>query len=458
MTITTIYLIDSRLSSKRAVQIQVQLFRIEGNKIGHEPNYGQFSLLAADKNDATPLNIELDPGGWLLAFTSSMGKAVAYTFNVPVEGNVYIIDAALLEGYQPSVASKHMNYELMDSFNEKAARGFVASSTNARRVENLLHSRNSSLNSKLQITYKVFEFCNKHDRNSLPVKRDFTSRSTFNDKLSYWFDGWRSTNENRETSLDLEFISGKEFCTGRVSVRNSFTRPKKIVLYISFADERYLLIVPCRTKNDDLDRSDLDIEIDFYDTTERACNGRISQVRAFTDNSAFNGIAQQLSKGNLQSANQLSMYNAERFLREKNIDQVAATVGALVLVQPDIPGNLKFLQSHPNIGYWIGNLRNQFEWISEGSIFAAWILGISRSGKSEKDEKDLRKEIAELLIEAINRGIPSYSESLSLLCKGVEWASEDIPLDTRLALGWLALNSINASPFLLLHDKFEDKL
>ncbi|NDI85470.1 hypothetical protein [Undibacterium crateris] len=458
MTITNIYLIDSRLSPKRALDVEVKLFPVDGGKVKLEPAYAIFAALTSTFSSSSPLQLELSLGDWILEFVSSQGNPVAILLRVSNDSNNHEIDAAVIEGYIPPPTARRLHYEPLikhDEYSDKTARRFSPSSANTPRVEHLRHPRNMGVISKLQVKCETFEL--RSDIVLMPEhERSFEDCKSFDDKFEYWLDGWHSVDEQNTFNLNLDIIPGKEFCTGRLSLKNSFRRPRKKVLYITFSEERYFFVIPCKVSADL--QSDIDVEFDFYDTSEFLNNGRILQVRVFTNDSAFNGVMQQLSKGNLYSAKQLSMRHAERLLQQKYFDPIGAAAGALVLVQPDVSGSVAYLSEHKHVLRWIDNLLDDFEWISEGAICSAWVLAIAGELgiiSEAKDEDELRSEIALLLTEAVRRGLPIYTESLNMLSKGVNWAAKEIPVDLHLAVQWLTLHSLNAGPFVLLRDRSE---
>lgn len=458
MTVTKLYLIDSRLKAQRLVEVQVEFYRISNERREREPALARFIALSADYTSADPIEIELSDGTWALDFVSYAGNRVGCTICVPSHDNVQRIDAAVLEGVISPPMSKPMSYGQFverEEFNEKLPRRFVPSRASASVIalDNLRTSR-SRLANKLKIEAKVIEFCGRSTGPNKRVALRFPKEESFEHRLDCWLQNWRTVHDTNEVVVEVETIPGKELHTGRFQVFTGDGHHRKTILSVIFSDEKYVLLVPHMGPRAGKKARWIDIEIDFFDVPQTSANGRISQVRVLTDNSAFNGVIQLLSTGHLYSANTLWKRSARQVLRDKFTDPIAAAAGALTLVQPEISFTLGD-ENIEQIWEWLNNLNSQFGWISEGPICLAWMLGaVVNAGliRIESNE-ELKARIGRLMMDAISRGIPLYSEGLNLLSKAVDWASSEIDDELRATVHWLALHSVNAGPFLLLRDQ-----
>jgi hypothetical protein len=458
MTVTKLYLIDSRLKAQRSVEVQVQFYRIWNERRERDPSLVRFIALSADYISADPIEVELSDGTWSLDFVSYAGNQVGCTICVPSPNNVQRIDAAVLEGVISPTMPKPMSYGQFverEEFNEKLPRRFVPSRASASFIalDNLRASQ-SRLANKLKIEAKVIEFCG---RSTGPNKREalqFSTGESFEHRLDCWLQNWRPVHDNTEVVVEVETTPGKELHTGRFQVFTGDGHHRKTILSIIFPDERYVLLIPHMGPRTGKKARWIDIEIDFFDVPQTSANPRISQVRVLTDNSAFNGVIQLLSTGHLYSASTLWKRNAQQVLRDKFTDPIAAVAGALTLAQPEIAFTLEN-ENIEQIWEWLNNLNSHFGWISEGPICLAWMLGaVSNAGLVRVgSNEELKARIGRLMIEAISRGVPLYSEGLNLLSKAVDWASSEIDEELRAAVHWLAVHSVNAGPFLLLRDQ-----
>lgn len=457
MTVTTFYLIDSRLKANRSVEIQVQFYIIASERRVHKSVLVRFVALAADYRNARPIEIELSDGLWGLDFGSYNGNQVGCTLRVPSVDNALYIDAAVLDGAMPAQRSMPPTLGIIghEEFNEKRPRKLVASRASASFIafDGLRQSR-PQLANKLEVSAKVIEFCGLPPTPNKLHAKQFPMVGSFEQRLEYWLQNWSSAQSESNVSVEVETILGKELHTGKFQISVGDGHHRKTILTVSFSDERYILFVPHMGVRGTKKPRWIDVEIDFFDLPRTSTRGRISQVRVLTDNSEFNGIVQLLSTGRLDSASTLWKKSAQQVLRDKFADPIAAAAGALALVQPEISSSLE-VQRLEQIWYWLKNLELRFKWIPEGSICLAWMLSAASNADLlhiENSEK-LKASIAQLMIEAIRKGAPIYSEGLHLLSQAVDWASSEIDDDMIVAVNWLAVHSVNAGPFLMLRDQ-----
>ncbi|RYZ71503.1 MAG: hypothetical protein EOP09_04555, partial [Proteobacteria bacterium] len=184
-------------------------------------------------------------------------------------------------------------------------------------------------------------------------------------------------------------------------------------------------------------------------------SGRVVQTRILTNEPRFNGVLQQLSVGSLYDARNLWTEGAEDLLVAKYANPVAAAAGALLLVQPDVLGNKNFMAGRQELKDWFVNLYKDFLWLPEGAICLAWLYGAGidpYSGQAMQDDAAIKRCVAELLEEAVERGLPYYTEGLKLLRQGSDWANDLVTAETTDSVRWLAMSSVRAGPFLLIRD------
>lgn len=459
MTVTTFYLIDSRLKADRSVEIQVQFYRIASERRVRESALVRFVTLAADYRSARPIEIELSDGLWGLDFGTYNGSQVGCTLRVPSVDNAHYIDAAVLDGAAPAQRLRPPPAGMIDhgDLNENRPRRLVPSRVSASSLvfDGLLQSR-TQLANKLKVSARVIEFCGLPPTHNKLHAKHFPMEGSFEHRLGYWLQNWDFVQSESDVSVEVETMPGKELHTGKFQIFVGDGHHRKTILTVIFSDERYILFVPHMGARGTKKPRWIDVEVDFFDLPKKSSRGRISQVRVLTDNSAFNGVVQLLSTGRLDSASTLWTQSAQQVLRDKFADPIAAAAGALALVQPEISSSLE-VERLEKIWCWLKNLELRSKWIPEGSICLAWMLSAANNAdllQIENSEK-LKASIAQLMIEAIRKGAPVYSEGLNLLSQAVDWASSEIDDDMRFAVNWLAIHSVNAGPFLMLRDQLK---
>lgn len=110
---------------------------------------------------------------------------------------------------------------------------------------------------------------------------------------------------------------------------------------------------------------------------------------------------------------------AENLLYGKAQDPPAAAIGGYYLLKI---GKLELLHD------WANNLANWFAWMPDGSIIHAWQI-IQGAGENNQalDIGMIRKRF----LDAVNRGIPIYTEGLRLLYEGLSMLSFDLTDDQQ---------------------------
>ncbi|WP_298739133.1 hypothetical protein [uncultured Chitinophaga sp.] len=131
-----------------------------------------------------------------------------------------------------------------------------------------------------------------------------------------------------------------------------------------------------------------------------------------------------IMSGDMARAKTLSsVKDAEGLLYSKMQDPAAAAIGGYFLLKT---GELQKMHD------WANNLANWFNWMPDGAIIHAWQL--IQEGGANINIKTIRQR----LIDAVNRGIPIYSEGLRLLYDGLtmlsfEFKRDDQPVEAALS-------------------------
>lgn len=109
-----------------------------------------------------------------------------------------------------------------------------------------------------------------------------------------------------------------------------------------------------------------------------------------------------------------SLDDAEVLLFEKQEDPVAAAIGGYYLLKTR---SLERLHSWPN------NLANWYGWLPDGCIIHAWQMIMDNNGYNNNIL------IRSRLLEAVERGMPVFTEGLRLLYEGLAMCSFDFGID-----------------------------
>lgn len=143
-----------------------------------------------------------------------------------------------------------------------------------------------------------------------------------------------------------------------------------------------------------------------------------------TDNKTAQVLISLMTSGDMAKGKSLfSVEDAERLLLQKWVDPMAAAIGGYFLLKT---GELDRMRD------WGNNLANWFTWMPDGAVIHGWQL--IREGANADTIKIIRKRF----IEAVNRGIPIYTEGLRLLYEGLmmlsfEFKHEDEATEKALA-------------------------
>lgn len=462
MTAVTVLLIDSRLQADRQVRSEVLLTSLATGTVKTSSWYRYFTTVAADYRVTEPLFIDIDEGMWILEFTSYLGTRVGCTVEVAIGRDTLKLDAADLEGH-PTSDEQEFSYKSAGNEQDSRNRSFVSEKLEPRRF--VASSASSGKTSPRDLARhqrsswpkaSLLEYAFIHDGCRAPKqKNSFSSLSSFGERLSFWLDGWEKLHHFENIDWKIGKTRNGKLITGKTTVRvessEHHMRARRLLLILQFQEEHYILMLPGTWG--DSPTSTFDVEVDYYGSEHSKANGRVVQARVLTDEPGFNGLAQLLGSGNLYNARNIWSEGALELLYRKYENPVAAAAGALILVQPDVAGNPEVWERNANLDRWFLNLYNDFKWLAEGAICLAWLKGTSayRSSDDEiKDNEELASIVARLLQEAADRGLPMYTEGLKLLSQGIDWAGENVSVETKHAVRWLAMSSINAGPFLLL--------
>ena len=133
-------------------------------------------------------------------------------------------------------------------------------------------------------------------------------------------------------------------------------------------------------------------------------------VRIQTQSDAADTIAGYLHRGDLYSAEAMAEWcdEAIAMLQSKVADPYAAVIGAYLLLRLK-----RFSKMHD----WARNLANWFPQMPDGCV--VWASQLMQEPSSDPDE------IRHYLLEAVNRGLPVYTEGLRLLTDGLRLMGDE---------------------------------
>lgn len=129
-------------------------------------------------------------------------------------------------------------------------------------------------------------------------------------------------------------------------------------------------------------------------------------ITVATGNTTTETLLSLITSGRIDSARSFCNSElAEELLYGKTDDPSAAAIGAYYLLKI---GELKRLHN------WSRNLANWITWLPDGSIIHAWQLI-----QQGNDSPAVIDQIRTRLLEAVDRGVPVYTEGLRLLYEGL---------------------------------------
>ncbi len=134
-------------------------------------------------------------------------------------------------------------------------------------------------------------------------------------------------------------------------------------------------------------------------------------VTVATANPPADSMLSMLSSGSVDRARQMDNAGlAESLLYGKIRDPSAAAVGGYFLLK---------IRDLNRLHDWTRNLANWIDWMADGPVIRAWHILLQASKDADADRDAVRAEARGLLLQAVERGIPTYTEGLRLLRDGL---------------------------------------
>lgn len=133
-------------------------------------------------------------------------------------------------------------------------------------------------------------------------------------------------------------------------------------------------------------------------------------ITVATDNNVAEALLGYLTIGALGHANRVNK-SAENLLFAKVADPAAAAVGGYYLLRTS---------DLTRLHQWPQNLANWMQWMPDGALIHAWQLIRQQQEAEEPEEEAALRTARDRLLEAVERGIPVYTEGLRLLVAGLK--------------------------------------
>lgn len=154
----------------------------------------------------------------------------------------------------------------------------------------------------------------------------------------------------------------------------------------------------------------------------RPANGPTDDVHPLdivvsTNNTGAEAILSMLNSGAIDEAKAMENAGAaEMMLYSKRVDPTAAAIAGYYLLKSD---ELQRLHD------WTKNLANWIDWMADGAIIHAWFL-LKAVRYQGGDPIEAQLKARTLLLEAVERGVPIYTEGLRLLRDGINIMCNDL--------------------------------
>jgi hypothetical protein len=224
-----------------------------------------------------------------------------------------------------------------------------------------------------------------------PLVRDETTPGLAGeDFTSTWAKRWHRTSTNRWTQIGFD---GATLSRDNHTVRYRFEldeRPQLLQLGGQGISWRFVTLPPT---------SPVDVTISAQGQSEL-------DIEVTTGSDYAEALLGYLRSGAAEVARAI----AESLLREKTVDPIAALVGGYYMLRNGTQSEF------PD---WTTNLSHWFPWLPDGAVINAWKHLQAGKRQPTGAEKHFQSARDELLL-AASRGIPVYTEGLTLLLEGLE--------------------------------------
>jgi hypothetical protein len=285
-----------------------------------------------------------------------------------------------------------------------------------------------------------------HSYNYKPTKKSrsqhFSELGSFDARMNYWLGAWSEQKISEPIQIWKDTCSN-EFSDNIRVVEIRFDPSKgkqlspnyKALLEIKFHDQTYSVVLPPNqlVSSSGLSAS-LRLEISFIDESIKCDphSNRLINVRLYTNDPTFDAVTQFLADGETSNALKVWKSVAEDFVKSKKPDAVSAAAATIMLIHAYLSRSIE--ESY--IDQWehvLSRLDNSYKTLSDSAIVNAWIKALT-----SHDRETQITEAVESFENAVQRGLPVFTEAVRLLGRGAEWAYEQDSHEDKLnAIRWL---------------------
>jgi hypothetical protein len=270
----------------------------------------------------------------------------------------------------------------------------------------------------------------------------FSDLRSFDARMSYWMGTWAE----QETSAPVQIWkdSFTTDCPDNVRVVELRFDPskskdlnfdRKAILGINFRDQNYSVVLPPnQLSNSSGLASPLHLEISFIDESidcDTDAN-RLISVRLHTCDPTFDAVTQFLADGQTPNALKVWQSVADDLMNSRKPDPVTASAATIMLIHAYLSRSI----AESYVTQWehlVETLDGSYKTLSDSAIGDAWIKALTSS-----DRETQIKSAMSSFENAVQRGLPVFTEAIRLLSRGAEWAYEQDRHSDRLkAIRWL---------------------
>lgn len=430
MPIVKLFISDWRLPVGRQLSVIVRCVRPA--KVSYLDSSAVETVAIIERGRTTSIAMELEHGTWCIFVKSAYFPESVEVITVPDTIHDHAVDLVIKDPKQRKLIKLEARedvhpYGLLPRGRLGPSRG-AGSSTN----QVIADSANRDM-----FLVKFFDY--NPEKNG--ARMLFSETRNFNGRMKYWMSDWLESEPYRPTEIwpsersngvrqNLSVLNLKLDLSKTVEYQIS----RKALLTIKFFDQAFSVVLPQAGPYAIGKLSPLILEISFVDESVTCAKDvdRLRGVRLHTTDPNFDAVTQFLADGEMPNAIKIWKLLAEKMLRNKHQDPVAAAAASLIFVHASM-GEALPVADKVRWENWMHTLRNDFSTISDGAVGDAWINAL------QPGEQNAQITEASRAFElAVHRGLPIFTEAVRLLKRGAEWAFENNRNSDELnAIRWL---------------------
>lgn len=431
-----IFLADQRLPVSRELTALIRLVRVTEDEADTVQQINAVGTV--DRVGNVPLNLDLNHGTWRVYIKTAYFPETVRVITVDVRNKQEItlqLESAVSK--QPKQHTRSTNGE--NSKEEVFYRQLSPSRANIGAGQKAVLKSKEAKHRDQSIFFV-------HSYNYNPTKKScskqFSDLKSFDARMSYWLDAW-TEQEISEPIQIWKDISVNEIVDGVrvVEIRFDLEKGKKLssdykaLLGIKFHDQTYSVVLPPSQVVSSIGlAAPLHLEISFIDESIKCESNlnRLINVRLYTSDPTFDAVIQFLADGETPNALKVWRSVAEDFVKRKKSDSASASAATIMLIHAFLSRSIE--ESY--VAQWesvLDRLDGSYLTLSDSAIGNAWIKALT-----SHDRETQINEALESFENAVQRGLPVFTEAVRLLGRGAEWAYEqDRHADRLNAIRWL---------------------